>query len=404
MLSNLVLPRTRREKNMTEKVDVAGVLAYKTDLEVMDVRCSNSVAALAVLMGGGVCALFAPTAWAGDRIEFSAPAIPLNVPRPEVEVKEPARMIGSANFAGSVIGNTVMASPSSYVLIRPKHKDNNDWSLDPRLDNDPSQRDNDDLFTGRQDSTRETNSNNFNAKQGMNPGAPGGMLQQRNDSALDGSDYDSRFGASNGLDRENSRFAAWSGADKDNPRFGSRNGAEREQSRFDARNGLDGERSKNGKQNGLEKDYARSSDLLNRGNSSANDDSFLTKVFGHEAPGMSRFDPTHPSASMSDPRTFSGGVFGDRMNEPGFAQDSARVPASAPGYTSFNPLDDSQSRQQFGEPGGEGQASFRAWEEPAASANLPTRNFSSPDQANSRVVAPTRGAILSMPSRPGDPH
>jgi hypothetical protein len=396
--------RRAPQKNLSEKVDVAGVLAYKTILVDMDFRCSNSVAALAVLMGSGVCAWFAPAAWAGERIEFSAPAVPLSVPRPEVEVREPAKMIGSGVATEGIMDGTLMPVSSEYVLVKPRNKDKDDWSLDARLDNDPSRRDADDLFTERQDSTRETNSNNLNTKPGLNPATPGNLLQQRNESALDGSQADSKFGAWTGLDRDNSRFGAWSGADRNNPRFAGRNGMGGEDSKFETRNGFDREHSKYGTQNGTDKDYTRSNDRLGGAFSSGKDDSFLTKAFGREAPGMPRLDPIQPTPSMSDGGTLSGGVFGEHMNDPAFGQDSSRAPAFAPGYSGFAPLDDGQSRQVGGLVG-PGQASFRAWEQPGVPPPQTSRSFSNPDQFNnSRVAPPNRGAILSMPQRPGDPH
>ena len=425
-----------KQKKLTEKVDVARVFGYKTTLDVMDSRCSNSAAVLAVLMGIGACALFAPESHAGDRIEFSAPAIPLSVPRPEVEIKQPARMIGSGAVNDGIMDSVGVAAPSGYILVKPKKKDKDDWSLDSRLDYDPDRRDFDDVYNDRLDSSRDstTNSNNLNAKQGMNPNAPGTLLQQKNESNLDDNQNDFRFGAWSGTDRDNARFNAWSGADKNNSRFGSRYGYDRNDSSYDSRTGFDRGRSKYGTQNESDKDYARSKDRLGGEGSSerltgglsndrlpsgfsndrldssfasGKDDSLLTRVFGHDASGMARFDPAQSTLSASDPKAFGGGLFGDSMNDPALGQDSTQRPPSAPGYAGFTPLDDGQSRQ-FGDPSGDGQASFRAWEQPAVgftSPDMPARGFSNPDQANNfRVVAPSRPAILAMPTRPGDPH
>jgi hypothetical protein len=392
------------QKNLTEKVDVAGVLAYKTVLVDMDVRCSNSVAALAVLMSSGVCALFSPAAWAGDRIEFSAPAVPLSVPRPEVEIKEPAKIIGSGVATEGMMDGALMPVSSEYVFVKPRNKDKDDWNLDPRLDNDPSRRDADDLFTESSNSTAETNRNNLNNKPGLNPGAPGNLLQQRSESALDGSQNDSKFGAWNGLDRDNSRFGAWSGSDRNISRLTGRNGFDKDDSKFDSRNGFDREHPKYGAQNETDKDYARSNDRFGATFSGGKDDSFLSKTFGRDAPGMSRLDPLQPTPSTSDAGTLSGGAFGQQMNDAEIGQDSAHTPAFDPGYSGFAPLDDGQSRQ-IGGLGGEGQVSFRAWEQPGVSAVPTARGFSNPDHVNnSRFAAPNRGAILPMPQRPGDPH
>jgi hypothetical protein len=377
---------------MTEKVDVAPVLAYKTGLDDMDFRCFNSVAASAVLMGSGACALFAPAAWAGDRIDFSAPAIPLSVPRRDVEVKEPTKMIESASVADSFMSSTEMAVPSQYVLVKPKDRDKNDWGLDARLNSDPSLRDTDDLFGGRPDPSRPTNSNNLNMKQGLNPKDNVNLLQER---------FESGFGG----DQNESRFAAWGGSDRENSRIGERNGSNKDYSRFEMRNGLERDHSKYDTQNGMDRDKenARSSDRLGQGFSSGNDDSFLSKVLSRDPLGMDRYNDARSMSLTGDPKTFGDGAFGERINDPVAGQDSAHTASALPDYTGFNPLNDGQSRQ-FDEQRGAGQTSFQAWE-PTGSSFQPSRSFSSQEQINSsRVVAPTRSAILAMPSRPGDPH
>jgi hypothetical protein len=342
----------------------------------MDFRCSNSVAALAVLIGSGACAFFAPAACAGDRIDFSAPAIPLGVPQPDAEVKEPTRMIGSGGAADGFMGGAEMAAPSQYFIVKPKSREKEAWGLDSLRDNDPDQRHADDWFTSRPDPTRVTNSNRLNMKQGLDPNASGNLLQQRYDSGLDGGQSESRFGARNGLDRDNSKFSAQNGLDRDYSKFGAKNG--------------------------LDKDNARSSDRLGRGVFSADDDSLWTKAFSRDASGMDRFNSMRLRPSMSDAKPFSGGAYEERMNNPWLGQDSAQT-AAPPGYAGYTPLDDGQSRPT-GEPAGESQVYLRAWD-PSASRVLPSKNFSNPDQINtSHVVAPNRPVTIPMPQRPGDPH
>jgi hypothetical protein len=388
---------------MTEKIDLAGVLAYNTNLDDMDFRCSNSVAALAVLIGSGACAFFVSAAWAGDRIDFSAPAIPLSVPHPDVEIKEPARMIRSGDFAGGMMDGPEMAAPTQYYVVKSKSREKDDWSLDPRLNDDPDQRDADDLFASRPDSTRATNSNALNMKQASNPNASGSLLQQKYDSGFDGDPSAWRFGSQSGLDGENSRFGSQSGSDRDHAKFGTRNRLDRDYAKFGARNGSDRDYAKFDAQNGSDRDNGRSSDHLGRGFSKADDDSFLTKVFSRDASEADRFNAMRSLPSMSDVKEFNGGAFEERLSNPELGQDSAHTAALPPGYAGFTPLDNGLNRQT-GEQPGEGQVSFPAWG-PSASPVSPSRSSFNQDQFNaSRVVAPNRPVTLSMPQRPGDPH
>jgi hypothetical protein len=424
------------QKNMTEKVDVAGELAYNTSLDDMDFRCFNSVAALAVLIGSGACAVFAPAARAGDRIDFSAPAIPLGIPQPEVEVKEPNRMIGSYGVGGGggggVLDGAGMAVPSQSYFVKPKTREKDLWGLEPLLGEDPDQRNSDDFwFTSRPDSSRATNGNRLNMQHGLNPTAPGNQIQPRFGSGTDGAQNDSILGEQNGFDGDNSRLGGKNGLDRDNPRmgakygserdnlgFGEKNGLDRENSRFGAKNGMDRdfgkvgakngfdrEYSKLGAQYGLDKDKGRPGDLLGRGFSGPDDISAWSKAFNHDAAGMDRFNAMRSIPSMSDGTSFPGGGYEGRMNNPWLGQDSAPT-AAPPSYPGSTSLDDAQARpifgEQAGEQAGESPVSFGAWG-PSAPAALPPRTFSNPE-ALSRVGVPNRPAILAMPQRPGDPH
>jgi hypothetical protein len=406
----------RSAKNMTEKIDLSKSFPYNACLDDMDFRCSNSVAALAVFVSSVASAFFAPSAGAGDRIEFSAPAIPLGVPQPEVEVKEPAKMIGSGSFSEGTVGGVEMAMPSQYFIFKPKTRDKNDWGLDPRLDQDPDQRKADDWFITESDSTRGTNNNNLN-KAGLNLNPSGGVLQPRNDVGQEGgqnafrsggqSGFDgdnSRFGSPNGIDKRNTRFGAMNGLDRETSRFDSKNGSDREDSRFGAKNGLDRENSRFGAPSGSEKEYARSGDRLGQGLSSARDESIWTKVFRHDGSVTDRLNPMQFVPAGSDTKEANGSSYEERMNNSWPGQDSGHPAPFSPGYTGFTPLDIGQSRQ-FGEQAEEGQGgSLRAWE-PPASPEAASRSFSTAEQFNaSRVVAPNRPAILTMPQRPGDPH
>jgi len=335
-------------------------------------------------------------------------------------------MIGSVGGGGGFMSGAEMAPPSQYYYVKPKSREKDNWGLEPLLGEDPDQRNNDDWFTSRPDPSRATNGNRLNLKHGLNPNAPGNQIQPRYGSGSDGAQNDSIMGGQNGFDGDNSKLGANNGMDRDNPRFGLKNGSERENSKFGLKNGSDRENSRFGARNGMDRDYAkvgakngfdreypkfgaqhgldkdngRPGDLLGRGISSPDDLSLWTKAFSRDAAGMDRFSPMRSMPSMSDARTFNGGAYEERMNNPWLGQDSASM-AAPPSYPGFAPLDDGRA-QPPGEQVGESQPSFGAWA-PSAPAALPPRSFSNPE-ALSRGAAPNRPAILAMPQRPGDPH
>ncbi len=402
----------------------------------MDIRCSNSVAVLTVLIAGGVCAFFVPAAYAGDRIDFSAPAVPLAIPTQEAEVKAPARLIGSPGGGGGFMGGGEMAAPSQYVVVKPKHKEKDDWGLGPLLGDDPERHRDDDWFSSRTDSTQPTNNNKLNLKQGLNPNAVGNSPQQRYDSGYEGVQNDARFGAQNGLDRDASRFGAKIGLGDDNSRFGSQMGfdrdrdklgaqneTDREYSKFGARNSMDKSNAKPGTKtgfdgdakNGLEKDYSKSgaqygldkedgrlSVRFGGGFSSVGGDSFSTKDFSHDASGAEGFGTGRLMPSVSEARPFSGDAYEGRTSNPWLGQDPTQS-AGPPSYPGSSFMDGTQARPAD-QPAGLGQVSLRAWD-PGASAVLPPRNYSNPEQmSSSHFVAHVMPATIPMPKRPGDPH
>jgi hypothetical protein len=141
----------------------------------MDSRCSNLVAALALLIATGGFALFAATARAGERIEFSAPAIPLA-----------------------------------------KHKEDNAWDLNPLPGDEQDPLSMDDLFNARPEPNRLTNSSNVNMQRAWDGKSSDGLLRQRDEYGRETGQYESKNGAYASKDaQDNSRFDQKNGYDKD---------------------------------------------------------------------------------------------------------------------------------------------------------------------------------------------
>jgi hypothetical protein len=405
------------------------VLRYKGKLDDMDVRCSNSVAVLAVLIGSGAYALFAPVLRAGDRIDFSAPAIPLGVAKPEVEFKAPPGMIGLHRMDEGFAGGAEMSGPSEYYYpVKPKTKGDDTWGLEPLLGDDSDQRQKDDLFGEPSTSNRATNSNKVNLRPELNPNASGNPLRQKNDSSSESDQQNSRFGAQNGLDTDDpnkgrqigldpdkQKFSRQIGLDRDDldsrrqngmggddSKFGTKNPLDRNSAKIGARNGFDKDYSKLSTLYGSNKDAARSGDPSGRGFAGGVGDSFWAKDFGHDASAADRYSVRRWSPSASDGRAFGGSGIEDRMSNPWLGQETTQAPMP-PSYPGFASPDAGQS-QANDQPLGGSQVSLRAWD-PGASTVLPPRNYSGPDQVNnSRFVSHDLPAIIPMPKRPGDPH
>ncbi len=395
----------------------------------MDVRCSNSVAVLAVLIGSGACTWFAPVLRAGDRIDFSAPAIPLGVAKPEVEVKAPPSMIASPRTAEGFAGVAEMSGPSEYYYpVKPKTKGDDAWGLEPLLGDDSDQRKTDDLFSEPFDSNRATNSNKLNLRPELDPNASSNPLRQRDDSVSESDQPDSRFSAQNGLDKDDSRMSRQIGLDTDkaksgrqigldgedsdssrrngmggdDSKYGAKNTLDQNSARFSARNGFDRDYSRMSALYGSNKDAGRSGDPYGRGFSGGLGDSFWAKDFGHDSSVVDRFSVKPWSPSASDGRPFGGGPIENRMSNPWLGQDTAQAP-KPPSYPGFASQDPGQSQANEQLLGGS-QMSLRAWD-PGASAVLPPRTYSNPDQVNSsHFAAHAMPAIIPMPKRPGDPY
>jgi hypothetical protein len=358
----------------------------------MNLRSSNSVAALALLVAGGGCALFAPAARAGDHLEFSTPAIPLSVPHPDVEIKETKKMTGAADMTAGMTGGIVAGSMQQIVTSKSKSKDRYDlnskdgfglesddkyglgskdkYDLDSRdkydLDSDSLLRDAQEKhdpfewLNAGQDPGRATNSGSLNMPREWDAKDSNSLLQRRNE-----------FGAETGPNAS---------------RFGSPIGFERERAWDSDRNAQDNQR------------YGRDA-------SSDKDYSSWIKAPNHDSSGTDRFNAARFATPKDESVSFGFSVNEPRKTEPAPAADSTSALALPPGFGNFTPFDGSQNRQIGEAFGGQTGASpeLRAWE-PATSGSLPARMSSNPAlNASTRVVAPNRPVNLPFPKRPDSP-
>ncbi len=318
----------------------------------MEFRCFSSVGALALLIGSVGCALLAPAARAGDRIEFSAPAIPLAVPQPDVEIKQSQEMTFSPGAAARLMDGANMPAPQQYIVGRPKSRERNSWAANSLRNDDPDQRNADDWLNSRPESNPLTNGSISEILRGADARNPGSLLQRRNDVGFEAGQNGSRLET---------------------------------QTRFD-------------------RDHSREGDVSGRGSSSDHEGSLWNKASDRDSSSAiyqlngGRFVPF-----MEEFRMSAGGAYGQRMNSPAPPADPARDMALPAGNGGYNPMDDSRNRQTSDEADTASQGYLRAWE-PAPSRRLPARTSSNPDQINpSRVLAPNRPVNLPMPRRPGDP-
>lgn len=313
----------------------------------MDYRFFRPLAGLILLIGGS-CVFTGAVCHAGEPIQFSAPIIPLAIPLPDVEVKQPNKLFGSKPQLG--LDDGMYMPPPEAVTISRSKRSKDPWDMNNPLQDDFNARLSDDLFAPRPGvNSRMTNSANFNSHR-----------------ALDESDSDHSL-----LRRDDA------GINQNQPKFGAQNDPK-------AENGRDSE--------GYAQGYT--------GYSKDKEDSLLFKVFSRDPGAMDdRFSAF--TASRQESTSLTGAAPDEIVKKFGFAAEPARSSGLPPGYSTYNPLDD---RQRGDEQAATSSGDFRAWD-PAAPRTMAARMRSNPDQINtSRVVAPVRPAILQMPKRPGDPN
>jgi len=312
----------------------------------MDYRRASSIAGFVLLIGasGG---LLAPAARAGDRIEFSAPTIPLAIPQPDVEIKEPSKPISSANLADGPTYDADFLPPPQITVTKARTKERDPWNASP-LQSDLDPRASDDLFNARQDASRLTN------------GSPLGMHR------------------------------AWEANDAQ--RMLLRKG--------DAKFGDDANASRFGMRNGWDKDNGRDGDLFGRDSSNKKNQSSLLKMFSLDPASSDRISAWAPKSFLGESETLTGVGSEQLKFKLGMPSDSERTPTLTPGYGSYNPTDKRQIDQQAGTTPGY----LRAWEPAGTHTAAPKRTFDPNHPDLSHVVAPNRPVNLPMPKRPSDPN
>jgi hypothetical protein len=351
----------------------------------MDLRSSNSVAALALLIASGSIALSAPAVPAGERLEFSTPAIPLAVPHPDVEIKEHKKSTGSADMTAGVMGGVNLGSPQQIISTRSKSRDKYDldskdeFGLDAKdkyglgsvdkydLGTDPLPGEGQDKrganawLNAGMEPNRVTNGVSLNMTREWGEKDSNGLLQKKNDSPFEAGQNASRFDSPIGFERER----AWDSEHntQDSERYG-------------------------------------------RDNSNDRDSSFWGKTPNRDSSVVGRFNAEQSTSPQVDSVRFGFSAGEPRRTEPLPEAESTHSLGLPPGFGNFTPFDDKQSRQigeQFGEQTGANPV-LRAWEAPPPS-RMPTRNGSIPGlNSATRVVAPNKPVNLPFPKRPDSPY
>jgi hypothetical protein len=337
-----------RTQTSPKKLTFPGVWRIKFNLDDMDYRYSIWAAGAALLIGSSG-ALLAPTAEAGDRIDFSAPAIPLDIPQPEVEVREPQKaIIATTGIKLPMPDASYMTMPQQVTVRRSKFRDKSPWDNEVFQDDEQDPRNTDDLFTARPEPNRGTNGAGLGMQRLQDKSDSRRLLLRKEDSGLE--------------------------TGRDDSRFGDRKVAENESGRDGDRLGLNSPKERN--------------------------DSLLFKAFGRDPAAPARFSAWGFAPSSDETRTLTGVESDEQKSRVGLPMEVARSATLPLGYGSYAPDDRRQAEEQAAAAPGY----MRAWEPPAP-RSLPSKTYSNPYQINpARVVAPSRPVNLPMPKRPGDPN
>jgi hypothetical protein len=338
----------------------------------MDFRFSNSAASLALLIATGGCALFASQAHAGDRLEFSSPALPLAVPHPRAEVKDTKNSFGSGDASGmtSILD---MVPQQDVVISRSKHKDDDIWDTNPILGEGQDKRDLDNWLEARPEPNPMTNSaNGVNMPRGWDSRNPDDPFHRKDDSNFQ-SQNSPKLGSAIGFDAENLK-----NPDQYNSKFGT---------------GI-----------GLDGQITRDNDRFGRDSSNDRDNLSWFRTIGRDSTDKERFGGGRytPFRDESANDTSSHDF---RLGEPKPMSDPVHDMGTPSELETYTPFDTSEHRLGS-EPSGmqTGTAgSLRAWEQPQTANRLPTRDSLNQSlNRSSQGVAPNRPVNLPFPKRPGD--
>ncbi|HEY3860897.1 MAG TPA: hypothetical protein VGO59_03335 [Verrucomicrobiae bacterium] len=322
-------------------------------------RCSSLVAVLALLTGG-ICTLPSTAVRAGDRIEFSSPAIPLAIPQPEVETKQPPKLYNSTLSSDGVVNGGGYLPPAQVTFMTTRKMEKDPWNKNPwdkdRWNTDPF-KDRDEIFNGVLDQTQSEN-------QATNTLAAFG-LQREKEAHSDDAILLHRDGS---LDGQNGQDG-------------------QDDSRFDHGN----------KSNQSERG------LFGKDSSDQKDDSSFFRSFIRPPSGSSRFNAGAFVAYDHDATSLTGRAADWQFNQaPGEGEDPTRL-SFANAFTPQHPEDNRRDAATAA------SSYVHAWDDaaapqPSAAASAARSRLFSDQNNPSRVVAPNRPAILPWAKRPGDPN
>jgi hypothetical protein len=320
---------------------------------------SSSVALAALLASGGGAGLFAPGVHAGQPIEFSAPAIPLSVPKLEMEVKEPERINAPPGMGTGYMPGVEIPPPMTIVIRPSKTKAKDGWEArasDIEGRKDPF----DDVWQSTSPDS-DSLTNELSAQQGWNSGPDERLNQGKGGFVLDKTQDTRRIGAQDESKRKGGRG---------------------------------------------ESDLGRAfSDESDSSSDNSSDRSFWSKAFDRHDPSVlgrlmdGGFNPYAGDTSIG-----AGGISGPATSI--FNKGAAASPLASslvPSDYGSSSFADDPLRRQAGDSAGAPQDQMRAWGNPPAFRQIYRSSSSRELPSPARAAAPSRPVNLQWPKKPGDP-